>query len=139
VHHDINADNLLVDSHVTAFVTGVLDFGDIVRSSVVGDLAVAMAYAVGADGSLERHHLDPWDAPYDVAHGFIEERDLIDDEWALLPALVRTRLAQRLLVNSWLAAADPVNAHYTARSITSASRALRRLAAISAPLERGAH
>ena len=47
MHQDVNADNLLVDASADGFVTGILDFGDVVRSSVVGDLAVAMSYAVG--------------------------------------------------------------------------------------------
>jgi hydroxylysine kinase len=136
VHHDLNADNLLVDAHTPGFVTGILDFGDVVHSSVVGDLAVTMAYAVGAGGALERHHVDPWLAPYDVAAGFTEVRALNEDEAWLLPALVRTRLAQKLLVNSWLASSNPDNAGYTGRSIERSGRALRRLAEAPSPLER---
>ena len=136
VHHDFHADNLLVDPTAADFVTGILDFGDVVRSSVVGDLAVAMSYAVGCDGALERHHLDPWQAPYDLAAGFTQVRSLHDDEVALLPWLVRLRLAQRLLLNSWLAASDPSNAAYTGRTITRAGQALRRLVAAPSPLDR---
>ena len=129
VHHDLNADNLLVDPSTAAYVTGVLDFGDVVRSSVAGDLAVAMSYAVGAGGPPE----DAWDAPYDLARGFTSVRALTDDENALLPDLVRTRLAQRVLLGSWLAASDPANAHYTGRSIERAAGALRRVAARPSP------
>jgi len=135
VHNDLNADNLLVDASADDYVTGILDFGDVVHSSVVGDLAVAMAYAVGADHALERHHVDPWVAPYDIAAGFAEVRALEDDEVAMLPALVRVRLAQRLVLNSWLAASDPANAGYTGRSITRTSRALQRLGAAPSPLD----
>ncbi|MBI1378618.1 MAG: phosphotransferase [Frankiales bacterium] len=133
VHNDLNPDNVLVDPAGPEFVTGILDFGDVVRTAVVADLAVAMAYAVGADHAFERHHVDPWAAPYDVAEGFVSVRELDDDEAALLPDLVVTRLAQRLLVNSWLAASDPANAGYTARSVEHAARALRRLASAPAP------
>jgi Ser/Thr protein kinase RdoA (MazF antagonist) len=131
VHNDVNVDNVVVDEG--GDVSGILDFGDIVRTAVVADLAVAMSYAVGADGSLERDDLDPWRAPDDVARGYLTARDLDDDERDLLPHLVRARLAQRLLVNSWLAASNPANAHYTARSVADATRALRRLAAAPAP------
>lgn len=129
VHHDLNPDNVLTDSARLEFVTGVLDFGDVVHSSVVGDLAVAMAYAVPAS-----HHLEsvtqpstPWSTPYDIATGFAEVRPLRDDEQALLPKLVKARLAQRLILNSWLAGTDPSNAHYTGRTITTAAQALRQL------------
>jgi Ser/Thr protein kinase RdoA (MazF antagonist) len=135
VHNDLNADNLLVDSASADYVTGILDFGDVVQSSVVGDLAVAMAYAVGADNALERHHVDPWVAPYDIAAGFSDVRALEDDEVAMLPTLVRVRLAQRLVLNSWLAKSDPANAGYTGRSITRTSRALQRLAAAPSPVD----
>lgn len=129
VHQDLNPDNLLVDQGADGFVTGVLDFGDIVRSSVVGDLAVAMTYAVdsAAPGS------DPWAPAYDVARGFVSVRTLTDDESALLPDLLRTRLAQRLLLNSWLAASDPSNAHYTARTVHRAVVSIQRLRAVAPP------
>ncbi len=133
MHQDVNADNLLVDASVDGFVTGILDFGDVVRSSVAGDLAVAMSYAVGAGGSLERDAADVWEAPYDLARGFEAVRPLTDGELRLLPSLVRARLAQRLLLNSWLAATDPDNASYTLRSIDLATRSLARLASTPPP------
>jgi hydroxylysine kinase len=131
VHHDLNADNLLIDAGSPSYVAGVLDFGDVVRSSVAGDLAVAMSYAVGVRGT--GGDVDPWAAPYDLVRGFTSVRPLTDDEHALLPDLVRARLAQRVLLGSWLAASDPANAHYTGRSIERAAVALRRLAAVPSP------
>ena len=131
VHQDVNADNLVVDASAPGFVTGILDFGDAVHSSVVGDLAVAMSYALAG-----RDDDDPWAAAFDVARGFVSARELTADETALLPSLVRTRLAQRLLLNSWLAATDPSNAPYTGRSIARTALALRRLVATPSPLER---
>jgi hydroxylysine kinase len=129
VHQDLNPDNVLVDPAADAFVTGVLDFGDIVRSSVVGDLAVAMTYAVDSTPP----DADPWGPAYDVARGFVSVRALTDDERVLLPDLLRTRLAQRLLLNSWLAASDPSNAHYTARTVHRAVVAIQRLRAVPPP------
>jgi Ser/Thr protein kinase RdoA (MazF antagonist) len=133
VHNDVNVDNVVVDD--AGDVSGILDFGDMVRTAVVADLAVAMSYAVGADGDLDDDTLDPWRAPYDLARGYLAARALDADERALLPHLVRARLAQRLLVNSWLAASNPANAHYTARSVATATRALRRLATAPAPAD----
>ncbi|MFN8169871.1 MAG: phosphotransferase [Candidatus Nanopelagicales bacterium] len=136
VHNDVNVDNVVVDE--AGDVAGILDFGDMVRTAVVADRAVAMSYAVGADGSVADGALDPWAAPYDLARGFADVRPLEPDELALLPHLVRARLAQRLLVNSWLAASNPDNAHYTARSVATATLALRRLAAAEPPAPEGA-
>lgn len=129
VHQDLNPDNVLVDPGADVFVTGILDFGDIVRSSVVGDLAVAMTYAVDSTPP----DVDPWSHAYDVARGFVSVRALTDDERVLLPDLLRTRLAQRLLLNSWLAASDPSNAHYTARTVHRAVVSIQRLGAFAPP------
>jgi Ser/Thr protein kinase RdoA (MazF antagonist) len=128
VHQDFHGDNVLVDADTVGFVTGVLDFGDVVRTAVVGDLAVAMAYAIGDEG-------DPWVRPYDLAEGFAAVRGLDGEQRALLPDLVRARLAQRLLLNSWLAAEDPANAGYTGRTLRRAARDLHRVLAAPAPGE----
>jgi Ser/Thr protein kinase RdoA (MazF antagonist) len=132
IHNDINVDNVVVDPTDPAFVHGILDFGDGVHGSVVGDLAVAMSYAVGngAAGAV------PWEPAYDVARGFVSVRELTSDETALLPELVRARFAQRLLLNSWLAAEDPANAHYTGRAIARTAQTFRRLVAAPSPIDR---
>lgn len=127
VHNDVNGDNVVVDSEHPDFVTGILDFGDLVHSAVVVDLAVAMSYAVGEDG-------DPWDGPFDLAAGFESRRALTRLERTILPSLVRGRLAQRLVLNSWLASTTPGNAHYTGRSLARTAVALRRLAATPPPV-----
>lgn len=126
VHHDINADNVLVDHAGDTFVTGILDFGDVVHSSMVGDLGSAMSYAVGM-GEEPGGSIDPWAAPFDLAAGFQSARPLTENEADLLPQLVMARLAQRLLLNSWLAASNPANAHYTGRTIARTGVALRQL------------
>lgn len=133
VHNDLNPDNVLLEPGATEPVTGILDFGDMLRTAVVADLAVAMAYAVDATGSGD----DPWTGPYDVAAGYLAVRPLDDVETALLPDLVRTRLAQRQLVNSWLVSADPANAEYTGRSLARSAPALHRVVSVPAPIEKG--
>ena len=126
VHNDVNPDNVVVDAADPAFVSGILDFGDLVHSAVVIDLAVAMSYAVDTDG-------DPWDGPFDLAAGFESRRTLTALERSILPALVRGRLAQRLVLNSWLASTTPQNSHYTGRSLARTALALRALAATTPP------
>ena len=93
VHNDVNVDNVVVDD--AGEVSGILDFGDMVRTAVVADLAVAMSYAVGADGSLDGDGLDPWQAPYDLARGYLTARMLDDDELrtAAEPRACATRAA----------------------------------------------
>ena len=46
VHNDFNPHNVLVDPGDPARVTGVLDFGDMVETSLVNDVAVAASYQI---------------------------------------------------------------------------------------------
>jgi Ser/Thr protein kinase RdoA (MazF antagonist) len=106
---------------------------------VVADLAVAMAYAVPSVEALADPTVDPWRPAYDLADGYVSARPLTADEIDLLPHLVRARMAQRMLVNSWLAATNPGNAHHTLRANGHAIAALHRLvAAVPPTLEPGA-
>jgi Ser/Thr protein kinase RdoA (MazF antagonist) len=131
VHNDANMDNVVVDDAGRPY--GVLDFGDMVRTAVVADLAVAMAYAVPSIDQLRDPALDPWATAYDVAAGYVAVRPLDAHEVALLPLLVLGRMAQRMLVNSWLAAENPSNAHHTLRANGHAAAALPRLRATDPP------
>ena len=96
IHNDFNPGNVLVDASDPRFVVGILDFGDLVYSLRVADLAVALCYQI----SPLRHTLanaQPMIAAFD------RQVRLTDDEHAVLPDLVAARFAQRILINSWLA------------------------------------
>ena len=53
IHGDANDYNVLVDE-ARQSVTGILDFGDMVYSHIVNDVAIAMAYAPSAPRSVGR-------------------------------------------------------------------------------------
>lgn len=133
VHNDANMDNVVVDADGTP--SGILDFGDMVRTAVVADLAVAMAYAVPSVEALAHPDVDPWGPAYDLARGFAAVRPLTAEEAEVLPHLVRARMAQRMLVNSWLAASNPGNAHHTLRANGHAAAALGRLTGAQPPTD----
>jgi hydroxylysine kinase len=123
VHNDFHGANLVVDPHARDFVTGILDFGDVVRSHRCADLAIAMSYAAPpspANGG-------PWAYALALAMGYRDVVALSDDEVSILPHLVLGRLAQRLLLASWLAATRSENAEYTARNLDTTWRQLMRL------------
>jgi len=120
IHNDLNSDNVLVANDDTDLVTGILDFGDVVFSATVADVGLAMSYVIDV-GRPER---DAWLNPYALANAFHAHQPLTDQEWELLPALVRARLSQRLLLGSWLSATNPDNAEYTSRTLESATIAL---------------
>lgn len=82
IHNDANDHNVIV---VGDRVSGIIDFGDMVHSCTVGNLAVAAAYAaLGAR--------DPLAAAADVVHGYTVERPLFDSEIEALLGLIRLRL-----------------------------------------------
>ncbi|MHC5796754.1 phosphotransferase [Lacisediminihabitans sp. FW035] len=133
VHNDFHGGNLVVRAGTPEFVTGILDFGDVVLSHRAADLAVAMSYATppslrsrsGGLGSTGPGSTgpgsagNPWEPALALASGYRELVGLSGAEAALLPQLVLGRLAQRLLLASWLAAERPENSEYTARNLES--------------------
>ena len=90
IHGDVNDYNVLVDAR-TQRVTGIVDFGDMVFSHTVNDLAIAMAYA--ALGTP-----DPVGAAAAVAAGYHAVDPLTDDEIAVLYALMCLRLCLSVCV-----------------------------------------
>jgi 4-aminobutyrate aminotransferase-like enzyme/Ser/Thr protein kinase RdoA (MazF antagonist) len=89
VHNDPNDYNVLVSEDRT--ITGILDFGDIVYSYAIADLAIAVAYGVlGKD--------DPVAAAATVVRGYQDVRPLDDDEIESLFGLVLLRLCTSVCV-----------------------------------------
>ena len=123
IHNDGNLDNLLVDdlahsgSQGQSLATGVqrisvLDFGDVVRTARVLDLAVVASYLLPADDQY---------AASDTLNGLVEGWEgvlpLEAEERELLPRLVIARLLQRMLLGSWLSREVPDNADYLGRNL----------------------
>jgi 4-aminobutyrate aminotransferase-like enzyme/Ser/Thr protein kinase RdoA (MazF antagonist) len=88
VHNDPNDYNVLVEQ---GRVTGILDFGDIVHSYAIADLAIAIAYAVLGKP-------DPLAAAVSVLRGYQTARPLDDNEMAALFDLVLLRLCTSVCV-----------------------------------------
>ena len=87
VHNDPNDHNVLAD----LTITGILDFGDIVHSYAIADLAVAVAYAVLGQP-------DPLAAAVHVVRGYQQLRPLDDDEAGCLFGLVLLRLCMSVCI-----------------------------------------
>ena len=100
IHNDFHLGNVLADPRSRAFVTGVIDFGDVVYSVRVADLAVALSYLI-FPGEHTQQELSRF------IEGFESRVPLTHGEQAVLPALVIARFAQRILVNLQLARGNP--------------------------------
>jgi hydroxylysine kinase len=82
-------------------VTGVIDFGDVVRTRVVFDVAVGMANVIGTDPD------DPWGTAAAFLSGYQQTRPLPDADVDLLREIALGRLLLRALVVDWRAHIDP--------------------------------
>lgn len=99
VHGDANDYNVLVDGNE---VVGLIDFGDIVYSYTVGDLAIAVAYVVLGKS-------DPKAAAAPVIEGYREEFELNKDELDALWPLVKLRLCMSVCIAAYQQGAQPEN------------------------------
>jgi hydroxylysine kinase len=105
IHNDFNAYNILVDPDCPDLVTAILDFGDMVDTALIVDVAVGAAYQFGAAGD----RLQP---AAEVVSAFHEVRPLLAEEIHILPDLISTRFAVAVLITEWRAALYPENRAY---------------------------
>lgn len=106
IHGDYSPYNVVVDEHSDGYVTGVIDFGDTMRSALIFDPAVALANMVG------RVPDQPWrDATVFVA-GYEQARPIKDSELPLLPVAALARLTLRALITNWRAERVPERRDY---------------------------
>lgn len=99
IHGDANDYNVLVEDDR---VVGLIDFGDMVWSYTVGDLAIAVAYVV-----LGKE--DPYAAAQPVIDGYQEEFALTEHEREALWPLVRLRLCMSVCIAAHQQAQQPEN------------------------------
>ncbi len=109
IHNDMNPSNVLVDEADVNRVTGVIDFGDMVFSRLVNDVAVAAAYFC----KIEE---DPFAEVLDFLDAYTDVLPLTEDEIALLPDLILTRHLTTVMITHWRASLYPDNAEYILRS-----------------------
>lgn len=101
IHGDYSPYNVVVDPDDDAFVTGVIDFGDTVRSAVIFDPAVCVANLIG------RVPDEPWADACAVVTGYDSARPIAPTEVPLLPVAGLARLTLRALMASWRAERVP--------------------------------
>jgi 4-aminobutyrate aminotransferase-like enzyme/Ser/Thr protein kinase RdoA (MazF antagonist) len=125
IHNDANEHNVLVGDD--GCVTGLIDFGDLCRAPRVCGLAVACAYAMTVLAVPEREILP-------LIAGYHEVAPLTPAELALLPDLVRPRLAMSVAMAALQRAEQPGN-DYLLISQRGVTALLERLGGVPAELE----
>ncbi|WP_334174311.1 phosphotransferase [Pseudoxanthobacter sp.] len=123
IHNDFNPHNVLADPAAPEKVTGVIDFGDMVRAPRINDVAVAAAYHVGpAEAAL--------DGVAELVAAYHAVFPLEPQEVELLFDLVMARQVATVTITAWRAARYPDNAAYILRNQPRAVAGLAVLTAI---------
>jgi Ser/Thr protein kinase RdoA (MazF antagonist) len=108
IHNDGHTGNLLRSDEASDRLTGLIDFGDLVHTVTVADIAVAGA-------SIAPHQAEPETALAALAAGYHAYRPLSDDEVQAIPDLVLARLVlSTLLVDYQIAHAPHIADHVAA-------------------------
>lgn len=106
IHGDFSPFNVLVDPLHPGYVTGIIDFGDAVRTPVIFDVSVTMANLLGTDADR------PWDQALHVLNGFLSVRPLKTRELDALLVAAQARLLLRALITQWRANQLPQRREY---------------------------
>ena len=124
IHSDGNDYNVLVspEGRFGLAVSGVIDFGDMVHSQRVNELAIVCAYAIMGKG-------DPLAAAAAVTAGYHEKNPLTEAEVEVLFDLIFARLAMSVCHSADQFAANPDNDYLTI-SRKPAWAALNQLSAV---------
>ena len=120
IHNDMNPGNVLMNKAQPDEISGLIDFGDMTRSPLIIDLAVAAAYQLG-EGS------DPLAGALPMIAGYHAIAPLQIKEKELLIDLIRTRLITSLLIGSYRSILFPENREYLLISHQSAKNFLINL------------
>jgi Ser/Thr protein kinase RdoA (MazF antagonist) len=115
LHNDFSRSNIVVDHASPAFVTGIIDFGDAVRTAVAIDVSTALLNQLPRDAA-ENPVEDLLAAGRDVLRGYLREATLSDEELAMIPHLVMGRAVARALITLWRARLFPENSPYILRN-----------------------
>ncbi|MDP3546020.1 MAG: phosphotransferase [Phreatobacter sp.] len=111
LHNDFSRSNIVVDHADPAFVKGIIDFGDAVRTAIAVDVSTALLNQLPLT-PVE----DAFGAGRDLLRGYLAVADLTEEELALIPHLTMGRVIARILLSHCLARIFPQNATYVLRN-----------------------
>ncbi len=108
IHNDANDNNIIVtnphDNNRRSF--GILDFGDMVHSCTINELAIAIAYAI-----LEKP--DPISVAQEITSGYHSVFPISELELELLFPLICARLATSVSISAYQKTLEPDNEYLT--------------------------
>jgi Ser/Thr protein kinase RdoA (MazF antagonist) len=124
VFNDMSPRNYIVDPTDPSRVTGFIDFGDMVRTPRIADIAVGSMYWVN-DGEQLLENVCGF------ISGYHQASNLNEAELALLIDLMMTRSTLQALIYHWRAHMFPQNTAYIMQNLPQARRSLEMLSEIN--------
>ena len=123
IHNDAHGENILVDADDQ--ISGIIDFGDMLRAPRVIEVSIAAAYmSAGADDPLE------FIAPFVAA--YCDTIPLQPSELELLFDLTRTRILMTVILFYWRLVARPKDDPYRQKLLVNEGDSFRFLQRLSA-------
>lgn len=115
LHNDFSKSNIVVSPAAHHVVSGVIDFGDTVRTAIAIDVSTALLNQLPRNaGTLPGDDL--FADARDLLRGYLRVAALTDEELAMIPHLVMARIITRALLSLRLADSFPDNAPYLLRN-----------------------
>lgn len=124
IHNDMNPDNVLMDNLAIPKIAGVIDFGDMTRSPLIIDVAVAASYLRTLDGN-------PLTLIAEFLAGYHGEEPLSREEVDVLHDLIKVRLMTTVSILSWRESARGADDAYLQAAANAESTAALFLRKIS--------
>ena len=115
LHNDFSKSNIIVDHDAEQFVTGIIDFGDAVRTAIAIDVSTALLNQLPSD-SADRRIDDLFLEGRPLLEGYLSVADLTQEELRLIPHFVMGRVVGRALLTLWRAELFPENSRYILRN-----------------------
>ncbi|MGW8225070.1 MAG: aminotransferase class III-fold pyridoxal phosphate-dependent enzyme [Anaerolineales bacterium] len=105
VHNDIVPDNILVAEDDPGHIVGIIDFGDMIHTCLINDLATTIA-------PMLRGHVDPVRVAVEIVAGYQEIIPLEGEELRVLYDLIAARLTMLNVIAYWRETLHPSNSEY---------------------------
>ncbi|CCH76951.1 putative homoserine kinase type II [Nostocoides japonicum T1-X7] len=114
LHNDFSRSNLIIDHDDPRFVTGIIDFGDSVRTAIAVDVSTALLNQLPR--AVEDPSVDLFADARDVLRGYLSVTELTRQELRLVPHLVMSRVVCRALITLRRVQLMPGNTAYIMRN-----------------------
>lgn len=122
IHGDVNPRNIIVSAQDHDVPTAIIDFGDMVYSPRIFDLAILCAYSFDSDG---------YQRVKAAARAYHNVNPLTDMEKEVLLTAIKCRLCLMLSIAYWRSKLHPENIEYIQRSTRYATRTITLIAGYS--------